>query len=267
MDNTVIRLVCFFSIFCIMAIAEYCFPARLAKIQRKTRWFSNVLLVFLGALAAKVILPAGLLGIAFWVEQQQLGLFNFLHIDSTVAVIVAIVLLDLCIYWQHRLFHTLPLLWCIHKVHHADSHVDTTTGLRFHPLEIVLSLLVKALVIVLLGVPVIAVFMFEILLNAFAIFNHANIRLPQWLDNKLAFFIVTQRLHRIHHSQFVTETNSNYGFSITWWDKLFGSFCRQAKQCDEQLTIGLKAYPATLPNARLRTLVIMPFKKQTKPTE
>ncbi len=260
-DNTALRLTLFLSVFAIMAIAEYCFPARLAKIQRSIRWRTNFLMMISGALLAKIVVPIGLVGIAFWVNEQQLGLMNITNATTIFSVITCLLLLDILIYWQHRLFHTMPILWRLHKVHHADSHVDTTSGLRFHPVEILLSLLVKAFAIITLGVPVIAVIIFEVLLNAFAIFNHANIRLPKAVDTFLSYIIITQRLHRIHHSQRVNETNSNYGFSVSWWDRIFGSFLSEANQPDENLTLGLKAYPATENNSRLLTLLKIPFKK------
>lgn len=260
-DSLGLRLGVFLSVFVVMAMIEYYFPARIATIKRNLRWRTNLLVMLFGAILAKVIMPMGLVGIAIWVDTYQLGLMNLVNITPILSIILCIVLLDMLIYWQHRLFHTVPLLWRLHKVHHADSHVDTTSGLRFHPLEMVLSLMVKMVAVILLGAPVIAVVVFEVLLNAFAIFNHANIRLPKRFDHALSFVIMTQRLHRIHHSQYANETNSNYGFSVSWWDKIFNSFTRQAKQPDETLSVGLKGYPATVVNSRLITVLLMPFKK------
>ena len=170
-------------------------------------------------------------------------------------------LLDLMIYWQHRVFHLVPILWRFHQVHHGDSHIDASTGLRFHPVEIVLSILLKGLAVLILGVPAIAVIVFEVALNGFALFNHANIRLPRWLEYPLRAILITQVLHRIHHSQIVEETNSNYGFSVSWWDRLFGSYKSQAQKPDEDLDIGLKSYPANKKAAGVLSLLKMPFKR------
>jgi sterol desaturase/sphingolipid hydroxylase (fatty acid hydroxylase superfamily) len=153
------------------------------------------------------------------------------------------------------------MLWRFHKVHHADSHIDASTGLRFHPIEILLSILLKGLAVLLLGVPAIAVIIFEVALNGFALFNHTNIRLPRWLEYPLRAILITQVLHRIHHSQVVEETNSNYGFSVSWWDRLFGSYKSQAKKSDEDLDIGLKSYKADNKTATLLSLLKMPFDK------
>lgn len=261
MDSNVVRLLIFLSIFIFMAVIESYFPARKAPINRATRWRGNLCMVVISAIVLKLFLPLGLVGVSLLADELNFGLFNTLELSPTITIVICIVLLDLIIYWQHRLFHLIPLLWRLHKVHHADSHIDTTTGLRFHPLEILLSLLVKALVVLMFGVPFIAVVIFEIVLNGCALFNHANIRLPKKLDKTLSFFIITQRLHRIHHSQYANETNANYGFSVSWWDRIFGSYCAKAKQLDEYLDIGLKEYPATKSNSQLITLLLMPFKK------
>ncbi|GGW77792.1 sterol desaturase family protein [Alteromonas halophila] len=259
-DTSFIRLGVFAGVFVTMAALEAWLPARRAALRKRTRWQGNLAMVVLGALAARVVLPATLAGVAMWAGDQSVGLFNQISVHPFVAVALSMLLLDVAIYWQHRLFHAVPLLWRLHKVHHADSHTDTTTGLRFHPLEIVLSLFVKAAVIILLGAPVMAVLIFEIALNAFSIFNHANIRLPQRWDDRLALVLITQRLHRIHHSQHSRETNRNFGFSVTWWDRLFGSYTPRAAQSDEMLDIGLKEYPPSSSSAGILALLSMPFK-------
>jgi sterol desaturase/sphingolipid hydroxylase (fatty acid hydroxylase superfamily) len=170
-------------------------------------------------------------------------------------------MLDCLIYWQHRVFHLVPLLWRLHRVHHADPHLDASTGLRFHPIEIALSLLVKTAGILLLGVPVEAVLLFEIILNASSIFNHSNIKLPDWLEWPLRKLIVTQAMHRIHHSQVVKETNSNFGFNLSVWDRLFGSYRQQAKAGDDGLILGLKEYSSEASNTGIGTVLMMPFRK------
>ena len=283
MDNTsAIRLSMFLGIFMCMALLEARYPARKAVLDRKTRWVGNLSMVVLGALISRVLLPATLVGVSVWAQQEDFGLFNVMlgyaqsgssltgisdDVESSGVVFAAIVtlsviLLDMIIYWQHRLFHTVPLLWRFHKMHHADSHVDTTTGLRFHPVEIAISLGVKAAAVALLGIPAVAIVIFEVALNGFALFNHANIRLSQKWDDKVGRVLITQRLHRIHHSQAKAESNSNYGFSVSWWDRLFNSFTPRAQYSDETLPIGQKDVPAVKENASIRALLMQPFKNK-----
>lgn len=289
MDNTaVIRLSVFLGVFVLMAVLEALLPAREAVLSRKTRWLGNLSMVVMGALVSRILLPATLVGVSLWAQQKGIGVFNVLldavpadasssnqllnsgeplNNSSTYLVHIAIVtlsvlLLDMLIYWQHRLFHTVPMLWRFHKMHHADSHVDTTTGLRFHPVEIAMSLGIKAGAVVILGVPAIAIVIFEVALNGFALFNHANVRLPQKWDDRIGLVLITQRLHRIHHSQAKSESNSNYGFSVSWWDRLFNSFTPRAAFSDETLPIGQKDVPATKKNASIIALLHQPFKKR-----
>ena len=265
MDNaSLIRLCVFLAVFVLMAMAEAWYPARQAVLSRKVRWQGNLAMVVLGALAARLVLPATLVGVAWWAQQHNLGLFNQFPAHPAIVIAVSMLLLDMAIYWQHRLFHKVPVLWRVHQVHHADSLVDSTTGLRFHPLEIVISLFIKGSVIIALGAPAMAVIAFEVALNAFSVFNHTNIRLPQKLDDRLGYFIITQRLHRIHHSQHQRETNSNFGFSVTWWDRLFGSFTPRAAQSDETLDIGQRDFPAEKSNAGVVALLLMPFKHRNR---
>lgn len=283
MDNaSIIRLSVFLGIFALMALLEALFPARNAELNRKTRWVGNLSMVVLGALVSRVLLPATLVGVSIWAQQEGVGLFNLLldqtnsasslsrqtsntqsgSVEFVVTVVLSVLLLDMLIYWQHRLFHTVPFLWRFHKMHHADSHVDTTTGLRFHPVEIAMSLGIKVAAIVILGVPAVAIVIFEVALNGFAIFNHANIRLPQKWDDRIGLVLITQRLHRIHHSQAKSESNSNYGFSVSWWDRLFNSFTPRAAFSDETLPIGQKDVPAKRENASIKALLLQPFRSQ-----
>ena len=283
MDNTsAIRLSMFLGIFMCMALLEARYPARKAVLDRKTRWVGNLSMVVLGALISRVLLPATLVGVSVWAQQEDFGLFNVMlgyaqsgssltgisdAVESSgvvfaVIVTLSVILLDMIIYWQHRLFHTVPLLWRFHKMHHADSHMDTTTGLRFHPVEIAISLGVKAAAVALLGIPAVAIVIFEVALNGFALFNHANIRLSQKWDDRVGRVLITQRLHRIHHSQAKAESNSNYGFSVSWWDRLFNSFTPRAQYSDETLPIGQKDVPAVKGNASIRALLMQPFKNK-----
>jgi sterol desaturase/sphingolipid hydroxylase (fatty acid hydroxylase superfamily) len=262
MDNaSALRLTIFLSVFAVMALLEAYKPAREAVLNRKQRWMGNLSMVVLGAVVARLLLPATLLGLSSWAASEGVGLFNSIGgvLPFAVVVILCVLIQDVVIYWQHRLFHTVPVLWRIHKMHHADSHVDTTTGLRFHPIEIALSLCIKAAVVVLFGVPALAIVIFEIALNAFSLFNHANIRLPEKWDKRVSTILVTQRLHRIHHSQAKQHSNTNYGFSVTWWDKLFNSFTSQSRVNDATFEIGQKDIPAVKENASVLALLKQPF--------
>lgn len=256
------RLGFFFSILLIMMLVEWLKPARQSPIKSSKRWFANFGLVFASSLIARLAVPIGLTAVAIYTQKNGIGLFNLIELPSIIVIVLSLILLDILIYWQHRLFHRVPILWRLHRVHHADAHVDTSTGLRFHPLEIVLSILIKLIAVIVLGVPAIAVLIFEIALNGLALFNHANIRLPPAIEKPARLILMTQILHRIHHSQVVSETNSNYGFSVIWWDKLFGSYKSVAKKTDDQIDIGLIEYPTAKQNSSLWHLLIMPFRNK-----
>lgn len=266
-DNSALRLVFFFTVLILMLLCEHRFPARTLRTTRQAptqtmRLCGNWGLVIISTLLSKLLLPAGLAGFALYCTAQQWGLFNLVALPAWLAVSISLLLLDMLIYWQHRLFHKVPLLWRLHQVHHADCHIDSSSALRFHPLEIMLSLVIKGVAIAILGVPAVAVILFEVLLNGFAIFNHANIRLPQKSEALLRHVLVTQVLHRIHHSQIIAESNSNFGFSVIWWDRLFASYAPVASKADSQLDIGLAEYANGKQNAHLWGLLIMPFKKK-----
>ena len=256
------RLGCFFSVLIIMILLESLNPARNSPIKKRTRWVANFGLMFSASFLTRLIIPIGLTSLALSNEQSNIGLFNQFYLPNWLVIIFSLLLLDILIYWQHRLFHTVPMLWRLHRVHHADAHVDTSTGLRFHPVEIILSVFVKLIAITILGVPAIAVLIFEIALNGLALFNHANIRLPNKIEKALRLILMTQILHRIHHSQVVSETNSNYGFSVIWWDKLFSSYKSNAIKSDSELDIGLIEYPKTHQNSSLWQLLLMPFRSK-----
>ncbi|MGB2740800.1 MAG: sterol desaturase family protein [Cognaticolwellia sp.] len=259
MTDASFRLSIFFTILLVMLVLESCYPARKSKLTKPVRWLGNFSLLILSSIVARLLIPIGVAGIALYASTEGIGLFNIINLPTWFSITFSVLLLDLMIYWQHRIFHLVPILWRFHKVHHADSHIDASTGLRFHPVEIALSILLKALAVLILGVPATAVIIFEVALNGFALFNHANIRLPRWLELPLRTILITQVLHRIHHSQVVGETNSNYGFSVSWWDRMFGSYKSEAQKSDNDLDIGLKSYPATNENANLLTLLKMPF--------
>ncbi len=218
------------------------FP-RLKLSEPKTyRWINNLSLVLLNSLALHLLLPLMAIDIAYWVIKQGWGILNFIHLPYGLSVILSVVILDMAIYLQHVLFHYIPLFWRLHKVHHADLDYDVTTGLRFHTIEIILSMGIKMLVVLLVGIPPIAVIIFEILLNAAAMFNHGNILLRETVDRRLLLILVTPDMHRVHHSVIIAETNSNYGFNLPWWDRLFGTYIERPRAGHQNMTIGLAKY-------------------------
>ena len=255
-----IRLGVFISVLAVMIFWESFRPNRLSPVSKGKRWLSNFSMVLLGAVVARLMIPAGLGAIAIYAQNNNLGVWNNLSMTLWLSVPISVLLLDCLIYWQHRLFHRIPMLWRIHRVHHADPHLDASTGLRFHPLEIALSLILKIATVILFGAPVIAILIFEVLLSATSIFNHSNIKLPVRLDKALRTLIVTQAIHRIHHSQVIPETNSNFGFNLSIWDRLFGSYTQDAKKGDDAIKLGLKEYSSPQTNTGLKALLLMPFK-------
>ena len=239
MDESIIRLGFFFGILSMMALAEVLSPRR-GLSQGRKRWPANLAIVVIDSIVARLLLPAGATGAALWAAEQQFGLLHWIDLPEQVAIVVAVILLDLIVYAQHLLFHALPILWRVHMVHHADRDIDVTTGLRFHPVEILISMLIKIACVVLLGAPVLAVIVFEVLLNGMAMFNHANVKLPARLDALLRLLLVTPDVHRIHHSIIRKETNSNYGFNLSVWDRLFGTYRAEPVQGHLDMTIGLE---------------------------
>jgi len=240
-----------------MGALEALFPARERLQKRRTRWTTNLGLVIIDTLAIRLLFPAIAVGAALWASANGWGLLNIMSLPAWLAVVLAVIVLDMMIYWQHVAFHRIPVLWRLHKIHHADRDLDASSGLRFHPVEIVISMIYKMAVVVALGAPVVAVIAFEILLNACAIFNHANVRLPRWVERPLRQILVTPALHRIHHSVIERETNTNYGFSVIWWDKVFRSYTDKP---EGELMLGLSEYQTDAPS-NLWWSLIAPFKK------
>ena len=263
-NDTWIRLGVFITVLAIMMLWENLKPNRLSPVSASKRWFSNFSMVLLGAVVARLIIPTGLAAIAIYAQNNQIGVWNSISVTLWLSVPISVLLFDCLIYWQHRVFHRVPMLWRIHRVHHADPHLDASTGLRFHPIEIALSLVVKIAAVILLGAPILAILIFEVVLNATAIFNHSNIKLPVKVDRFLRMFIVTQAMHRIHHSQVVSETDSNFGFNLSIWDRLFGSYIADAKNGDDGIKLGLKEYSSPQTNTNLKALLLMPFKHPPK---
>lgn len=259
MTETSIRLSVFIAILVLMIALEYWLPAKQAHVAKSKRWLSNFGLTIVASIVVRLIVPMGLTGIAIYASEHGWGLFNQITWPLWIMYILSWLTLDILIYWQHRLFHRVPILWRLHKVHHADSHVDASTGLRFHPLEILLSIVIKGIAVAALGVPMLAVIVFEIILNGFSLFNHANIRLPNKIERVVRYFLITQVLHRIHHSQVVRETDTNFGFSVSWWDRLFGTYKGESTKGDSAINLGLVEYPKAAQNAAFWSLLKMPF--------
>jgi sterol desaturase/sphingolipid hydroxylase (fatty acid hydroxylase superfamily) len=237
-----IRLGTFAVVFVGMAIWEILTPRRPQAIRRNCRWPNNLGVVALDILLVRVLLPITAIGLALMAEAQGFGLFNFIALPMWVSIAASIILLDLAIYLQHVLFHAVPALWRLHRMHHADLEFDVTTGLRFHPVEILLSTGIKLAVVAALGTPAAAVLIFEVLLNASTMFNHSNIRVPPELDRILRWLVVTPDMHRVHHSILRRETNSNFGFNLPWWDRLLGTYRAQPAAGHDAMTIGIEQF-------------------------
>jgi sterol desaturase/sphingolipid hydroxylase (fatty acid hydroxylase superfamily) len=253
-----IRLGVFAAVFALVALAETLAPRRPLAIRRRVRWPNNLAIVALDVLLVRVIFPTAAVGVAVLAEARGFGLFNVVAAPPWLALAAAVVLLDLAIYLQHVLFHAVPALWRLHRMHHADLDFDVTTGARFHPIEILLSMLIKMAVVAALGAPALAVVVFEVLLNATAMFNHGNVRLPEALDRVLRWLVVTPDMHRVHHSVVPAETNSNFGFSLPWWDRLFGTYRAQPAAGHEAMTIGIAQFRSER-DLWLDRLLIQPF--------
>ena len=242
-NETLIRLSVFFGLFALFAIAETLSPRRPRAETRKRRWFVNWGLSILDTVTINlmaIVMPVMAVTAAIDAGNLGWGLLNFVGLPSWVEVIIAILTLDFVIWFQHLITHKVPLLWRLHQVHHSDKEMDVTTAIRFHPLEIALSMLLKISLIYLLGPTAFAVILFEILLNGNALFNHANIRLPQKVDAFVRLFVVTPDMHRVHHSDLREEHDSNYGFFLTIWDRMFGTYIAQPKAGHDDMTVGLR---------------------------
>jgi len=253
-----IRLGCFCAVLLVMIGWEWRRPRRVLSLPRARRWPANLGIVIIDSLVLRLTFPVLAVGVASAAEAQGWGLWHWLHAPSWLALIGSLLLLDLTIYGQHVLFHRVPILWRLHRMHHTDLDFDATTALRFHPLEIVLSMLIKLAVVVALGVPPAAVVLFEVILNAAAMFNHGNVALPKWLDRGLRWIVVTPDMHRVHHSVRVEETDSNFGFNLPWWDRLFGTYRDQPHDGHTGMTIGLE-YFRDGRATRLDGLLMQPF--------
>lgn len=267
LDNEVlIRLFSFALILTVMLALELALPRRTIFQPRSLRWTNNFAITILNAVMLRLLFPAATVSVALYVEESEFGLLAGLGMPNFMSIPLAIVALDLITYAQHRLFHEVPLLWRIHRMHHSDVDIDVTTGLRFHPIEMLLSMIIKLLTIWLLGAPAIAVIFFEVILNAMSMFNHANFHLPEKTDEMLRKGIVTPDMHRVHHSTRVRETNSNYGFSLSCWDRLFDSYIAQPEDGHLEMDIGVAEF-REITDIRLDKILMQPFANSPEPAE
>ncbi len=255
-----LRLGFFFGTFALIALWEVLAPRRRLSVGRGLRWASNIGIVVLNSLLLRLLFPIAAVGLAATAGVRGWGLFNIHPLGGWVEVALSVIVMDLVIYLQHVMVHAVPVLWRLHRVHHADLDYDVSTGARFHPLEIVLSMLIKFATILVLGPPVVAVVIFEILLNASAMFNHGNIRLPAGIDRVLRRVLVTPDMHRVHHSVEDDEANSNFGFALSWWDRLFGTYREQPRGGHRDMVLGIHGWRDPRDVDRLPGMLTLPFR-------
>jgi sterol desaturase/sphingolipid hydroxylase (fatty acid hydroxylase superfamily) len=254
-----LRLAGFTAVLAAMAAWEVLAPRRSRTLPRRRRWTANLGIVILNTLALRVLFPMAAVGMALSAESHGWGLLNRGGVAPWIALAAGIVLLDLAIYLQHAMFHAVPALWRLHRVHHADLDIDVTTGARFHPVEIALSMLVKFGAIAALGVPPAAVVLFEVLLNATSMFNHANVRIAPALEPTLRWLVVTPDMHRVHHSVARDETNSNFGFNLSLWDRLFGTYRAEPRAGHAAMAIGIPDFRDPAQCNTLAGMLAIPF--------
>jgi sterol desaturase/sphingolipid hydroxylase (fatty acid hydroxylase superfamily) len=246
-------------IFLAMALWEVLKPRRALSVGRVPRWPGNLGILVLDAVLVRLLIPVAAVGMSVIAAQNGWGLLNITPWPASLEALIGFLALDLAIYAQHIAFHKVPVLWRLHRMHHADLDIDVTTGLRFHPIEIVLSMLIKMAVVVLVGVPALAVVAFEVVLNATSMFNHSNAAMPLWLDRIVRLLVVTPDMHRVHHSVLRHETDSNFGFNLPWWDRLFGTYRAAPEAGHERMTIGLPIF-RDRQELRLDRLITQPFR-------
>lgn len=256
-----IRFGAFAIVLASMAIWELLAPRRRLTVGRWPRWPSNLGILLVDVATVRVLVPTAAVGASLYAAGNGWGVINHLSLRLSVAAVIGFLALDLVIYAQHVVFHKVPVLWRLHRMHHADLDFDVTTGVRFHPLEILISVFIKIAVIVALGIPVVAVVLFEVVLNVTSMFNHSNVVMPAWLDRVLRFLVVTPDMHRVHHSIVRHETDSNFGFNLPWWDRLFGTYRAQPEAGHTEMTIGIPIFrdPREL---RLDRLLTQPFRNE-----
>jgi len=257
-----IRLGFFFGVFALMAVWEVLAPRRALTVSKAGRWGSNLALVFLNSLVLRLLFPVAAVGVAALAQGRGWGLLHYYEVSFLPAVVIAVIALDFVIYLQHVMVHAIPLFWRLHRVHHADLDYDVTTGARFHTLEIILSMLIKFATILVLGPPLVAVVIFEVLLNATAMFNHGNVYIPAGIDRVLRLFVVTPDMHRVHHSVHAPLVNSNFGFNLPWWDRIFGTYVAQPPEGHLEMEIGLEEFRDPKQVDRLPGMLLLPFARR-----
>ncbi|MEX1215783.1 sterol desaturase family protein [Saccharospirillum sp.] len=259
----VIRGAVFIVILLAVAVWEIVAERRHQSISRRQRWPANLAIVVLDTMVVRLVFPLAGVGAAFLASERGWGLFNIVETPVWLALVLSVLILDLAIYFQHRLFHAIPWLWRLHRMHHADLEFDVTTGLRFHPLEILISMGIKLIAVMLLGAPAVSVIIFEVILNATSMFNHGNVNLPASVDRWLRFLLVTPDMHRVHHSIVRRETDSNFGFNIPWWDRLFGTYIDQPTGGHLKMVIGIEQFRDSN-DLRLGRMLLQPFKNSVR---
>jgi sterol desaturase/sphingolipid hydroxylase (fatty acid hydroxylase superfamily) len=258
-NELIIRLTAFVSVLLVMAAWELWAPKRVQELGRARRWPGNLGVAALDASLVRLVLPTSAVAFALIAEAQHWGLLNAWPLPAWVAIVAGVIALDFVIYLQHVLFHAVPALWRLHRMHHADLELDVTSGARFHPVEIVLSMVIKLAAIAALGPPALGVLIFEVVLNTTSMFNHANVRLPEELDRALRWLVVTPDMHRVHHSIDPRETNSNFGFNLPWWDRLLGTYRDQPAAGHTAMTLGIETIRDP-EEQRLDRMLTQPFR-------
>ena len=261
-NELMIRLSFFLAVFVIIALWELASPRRTLSVSKAQRWTSNLGLVALNTIVLRLLFPMAAVGVAIIAQEGRWGLFNNVDLPFVVEIVLAVIIMDFVIWLQHVMVHAIPVLWRLHRVHHADLDYDLTTGARFHTLEIILSMLIKFATIILLGPAILAVVIFEVLLNSMAMFNHGNIYIPEKIDRVLRWFVVTPDMHRVHHSVHAPLANSNFGFNLPWWDRLFGTYAAQPPEGHIDMEIGLEGFRDPRQVDRLDGMLLLPFTRQ-----
>jgi sterol desaturase/sphingolipid hydroxylase (fatty acid hydroxylase superfamily) len=261
-NEALIRLGFFFGVLTVMAIWELLLPRRVLTMSKLTRWLSNLGIVVIDTALLRLIFPVLAIGVAVAGQENNWGLLNNVQLPYWLSVGLGVLALDFVIYLQHVMVHVLPALWKFHMMHHADLDFDVTTGLRFHPVEIIVSMIIKLSAVAAIGPPVLAVLIFEVTLNATSMFNHGNVKLPINIDKALRLFVVTPDMHRVHHSVIIRETNSNFGFNFPWWDRFFGTYRDQPSAGHKGMTIGLSQFRDPKKN-NLPSMLMLPFTGDT----
>lgn len=259
MPETILRIGSFLGILIIMGTAETLWPRRKLGKKKIRRWTANLSVSFISTIAVRVLLPLAPSAFALFWQEKGFGLFNLVSMPYWLDILLAVLALDMIIYWQHVAFHRIPILWKVHRMHHADTDIDASTGIRFHPIEIIISMGIKFIAIALLGPPAIGVIVFEVTLNGCALFNHSNVNLPLGLDKWLRLIVVTPDQHRVHHSTDMREANMNYGFNFPWWDRIFKSYKAQPDKGHEKMVIGMNIFRDDKYKS-IREMLAIPFR-------